>query len=120
MSLPGLNIAPTKYISISPGLTCDTDEEDDVSLLGGASLALDPALDYIYILDDDSSLTCVNVYLPRYKSLGASTTTVHPSASNVKQATSLLTQEFNAALNKSIEYNASALAETVTFKLRMA
>ena len=37
----------------------------------------------------------------------------------MKQATSLLTQEFNATLNKEREYNTSALAEAETLKVRM-
>ena len=39
-SLPGLNISPSEDASLNSGLTCDTDEDDDSALLGGASIDL--------------------------------------------------------------------------------
>ena len=81
---------------------------------------LDPAGHDISLLGDDIYLTGGNVYLPGYESLGASTATGHNSASNVKQAISVLDQYFNVTLKKEKESNASALAESETLKVRMA
>ena len=88
----GLNIAPTRDPSINLGLTCDAADDDVVSLLGGAYLALDPEGDDKYLLGDNTSIEGGNVYPIGYASLRSSTATGHTSASNVKQATSLLTQ----------------------------
>ena len=57
-SPPGINIAPAEYPSIASGLNQEAAEDYDASLLGGGSLALDPAGDNISILGDESSLTC--------------------------------------------------------------
>ena len=43
----------------------------------------------------------------------------HTSKSKVKEATSLITQEFNSTLKKEEESNASALAEVETLEFRM-
>ena len=52
-------------------------------------------------------------------SLGASNTTGHTSASKVKRATSVITQEFNVTLKKEIEANASTVLEVDNLKVRM-
>ena len=57
----GLNIAPAKDPSIGSGINQEAAEDYDASLLGGGSLALDPAGDNISILGDESSLTCGDV-----------------------------------------------------------
>ena len=67
--LPGLNLAPTKDPSIKSGPTKESAEDEDASLLGGASLDIDPEGDYISPLGDESSLTGGDVYLPVYESL---------------------------------------------------
>ena len=68
--------------------------------MGGASLALDTAGDYISLLGEKAYLTGGDVYSPGGASLVDSTTTGHTSISKVNQATSLLTQKFNATLQK--------------------
>ena len=68
MSPPGLNIAPVEYPSIKSGLNQETSEDNDDSLLGGASLALDPAGDDISFLGDGASLSGGDLYLPWDKS----------------------------------------------------
>ena len=99
-SPPGINIAPSEYPSITSRLTHESSEDDGSPLLGGASLYLDPAGDDISILDDNASLPGGGVYPSGYDSLGVSTATGHASASKVKKSTSILTQYFNATLNK--------------------
>ena len=81
---------------------------------------LDPAGHDVSLLGDDISLTGGNVYLPGYESLVVSTATGHTSASNVKQAISVLDQYFNVTFKNEKESNASALAESETLKVRMA
>ena len=44
---PGFNIEPAKDPSMKSGLTQESSEDEDASLLGGASLALDPSGDDI-------------------------------------------------------------------------
>ena len=100
MSPQGLNIAPANHTSITSGLTQEAAEYDDASLLGGESLALDPEGERISLLGDDASLTGEDVYPPGDESLRVSTATGHTTSSKVKHATSLITQEFNAAINK--------------------
>ena len=97
---PGFNIAPSKYSSITSGLTQEADEYEYVSLLGVSSLALDLAGDNISLLINYYSLISGNVYPPGDASLRVSTATGHTSASKLKQATSLLTQELNATVKK--------------------
>ena len=64
---------------------------DDTSLLGGASLFIDPAGYDVSLLSDDVSLTRGNAYPLGGDSLGASTATGHTSASEVKDTASLIT-----------------------------
>ena len=79
-----LNIAPAKNTSITSGLTCDAAEDDDVYLLGGLSLALDPAGDNISLLGENLSLTGGDVYQLGGESLRASTSTGHTRTSKFK------------------------------------
>ena len=92
VSPPGLNIAPAKDHSITSSLIRDASKDDDAFILGGSSLALDPAGEYISILGDNTSITGIGVYPTGDESLGYSTATGITSASKVEQATSLLTQ----------------------------
>ena len=92
MPPPDLNISPEKDPSITSGLTHEAAEDEDTSLLGGTSLALDPAGDNISLLSEEASLTGGDVYTHGDESLRASTKTGHTSASNMKQATSLIPQ----------------------------
>ena len=61
-SPPGLNIAPTEYPSITSGLTQESAEFEDTSLLGGAYLALDLSGENISLLGDEAYLTVGDVY----------------------------------------------------------
>ena len=97
---PGLNIAPSKYPSITLGLTQEDSEDSDVSLLGGSSLAIDPTGGNICLLGGNAYLTGDNAYPPGNGSLVISTATGHTSTSKVKHNTFLPTQEFNANLKK--------------------
>ena len=92
MPPPGLNIAPDEDTSITSGLTQEVVEDEDIQLLGGASLAHDPEEDDISLLGNKTSLSGNGVHLHEDVSLIASTVTVHTSASKVKKATSLITQ----------------------------
>ena len=58
----GLNIAPAKYPSITSVISQESAEDDDASLLGGASLALYPEGHNISLLVDEASLTGGDVY----------------------------------------------------------
>ena len=80
-SPPGLDITPTDNTSINSGLTIESAADDYASLLGGSSFAIDPAVEYVYLLSDDVSLL-------DGKYLGESTATGHTIASEMKQATS--------------------------------
>ena len=91
-SSPGVDIAPSEDPSFTLGLTQYAAEYEDASLLGGASLALIPAVYNTSILSEDASLTGGDVYPPGGKSLRASTETGHTSSSKVKQTTSILTK----------------------------
>ena len=97
---PGFNIAPSEDPSIASLITQEVVEDEDISLLGGASLALDPAEDYISLLGNGNSLVGNDVHPHEDLYLSDSTTEGHIIASKVKQATSLLTLEFNANLDK--------------------
>ena len=83
-------------------------------------MAINRAGHNISLISDYLSLTGDNRYPPDDDSLGVSTTTGHPSASKAKQATSIITQEFNTTLKKERESNASALSERATLKVRMS
>ena len=98
--LPGFNIAPAEDPSITSVLTQEAVEDEDMSLLVGSSLALDPAGDDISLLDNETSLIANYAYPPEDESLVYSSTTGHNSTSKLKQMTSLLTQDFNSTLNK--------------------
>ena len=89
---PGFNISPDEDPYITSGLTQEYVEDEDISILGGALLALDPAGDNISLLGDKTSLIGNYAYSPSDASLGYSTATGHTSASIVNQVTSLLTQ----------------------------
>ena len=97
---PGFNIAPSEDPSIASLITQEVVEDEDISLLGGASLALDPAEDYISLLGNGNSLVGNDVHPHEDLYLSDSTTEGHIIASKVKQATSLLTLEFNPNLEK--------------------
>ena len=84
--LPGFNIAPAEYPSITSGLTQEAVEDEDVLLLGGVSLALIPAGDDISLLGDETSLIFGDKHPTENASLGGSTTTGHTSASKLKQS----------------------------------
>ena len=90
--MTGFNIAPDETPPITSGLTQEYVEYEDISLLGGASLALEPAEDNISLLGNKTPLVGNYVHPSEYVSLRASTTTSQTSASKVKQATSLLTK----------------------------
>ena len=92
VSTPGINIAPEKDPSITSGLTHDASEDDYYSLLGGASLAIDPAVDIRSLLGDNAYLKGEDVYPPDNESLRASTATGHTRYSKFKQAVLFLTQ----------------------------
>ena len=92
MPPPDLNISPEKDPSITSGLTHEAAEDEDASLLGGTSLALDPAGENISLLSEEASLTGGDVYTHGDASLRSLTKTGHTSASNMKQATSLIPQ----------------------------
>ena len=47
---PGIDIAPSNNPSITSFLTLDDAIDDDASLLGGSSLAIDPAVDDVSLL----------------------------------------------------------------------
>ena len=88
-SPPGLNIEPDEDTLITSGLTSDDDEDDDdTSLLGGASIALDPAEDKIYIIGENTSRKGGDLYPTGDESLGASTTRGYTSSLKVKRAMS--------------------------------
>ena len=72
-----------------------------------------------YYLVMRPSLIVSDVYPPGDASIGYSTIKDHTSKSKVKEATSLITQEFNSTLKKEEESNASALAEVETLEFRM-
>ena len=93
---PGLNIATAKYSSIISGLNQKAAGDEDSLLLGKESLTLDPEGDDITPLSGEDSLTVGNVYTPWDESFGASIETGHTSALKGKNATSILTQSFNA------------------------
>ena len=95
-----INIEPSKYHSINSGITQKTSKDDDASLLGRSSLALEPAGDDISLIGDYSPRIGDSVYPPGVNSLGFSTAAGHTSVSKVKQDTSLIAQEFNATFNK--------------------
>ena len=113
-SPPDINISPAEDLSITSGLTHEAAADEDISLLGGASLSIDPEGDDISLLGIEASLTGGDVYPPGEDSLGASTATCYTSTSELKQATSILTQEFNATLKKGGESDAPELAEEET------
>ena len=69
------------------GLNLDVAVYYDDSLLGGASLALDPEGDYVSLLGYDVYLTGGDLYPLGGESLGASTEKGHTRASKEKQAT---------------------------------
>ena len=69
------NIAPSEDTFITSGLTQKSVEDEDISLLGGAPLALDPARDDISLLRNDTSLIVNYIYPTEGASLGASTAT---------------------------------------------
>ena len=81
---PGFNIAPAKDPSITSVISNEADEDEYDSLLGGASLYLDPEGDYISLLGDEASLTGFDVYQPGDASIGASNARGHTSTSKVK------------------------------------
>ena len=89
---PGLNIEASEDPSITSGLAQEAVEDEDISLLGVASLAIDPAEDNISLLGDETSLVGSDVHPTEEVSLGSSTAADHTSASRVKQATSLINQ----------------------------
>ena len=66
----GFNIAPSEDPPIKSGLTQEAVEDEDISLLGRASLALYSAGDDISLLGDNNSLIGNGVYPPEYVSLG--------------------------------------------------
>ena len=68
--------------------------------MGGASLSLDPVGRNISLLGDETFLSGNDVYPPEGVSLVASTAKGQINTSKVKQATSLITQEFNFTLKK--------------------
>ena len=68
---PGLNIAPAEDPSITPGLTQEAVEYEDILLLGGTSLTLDPAGDDISLLGNKTYLIGNEVYPPEDVSIGA-------------------------------------------------
>ena len=78
--LPGFNIAPNKYPSITLDLTLEGAEYEDNSLLGGESLALDPSGGNISLLGDEKYLIGGDVYPPEDACLEASNSTGHISA----------------------------------------
>ena len=92
MSPPGLNIAPSEDPSITSCLTQEAAEDDYMSLLGGASLSIDPSRYNIFLLGGDTYLTGGNVCQPEDESLRASTTTGYTNVSEVKRTTPLFTQ----------------------------
>ena len=100
--LSGFNIALAKDNSITSVRTQEAAEDGDASLLGGASLSLDPAGDDISLLGDKANLTGGDIYPLRDASVEDSITTGHTSVSKVKQAKSLLTQELNSTLKNEI------------------
>ena len=81
---PGLDVKKSDYPSITSGLTCEASKVGDDSLLGRASLALEPEGDDFYLLNEYVSLTGCNAYPIGGESLGASDATGITSASNVK------------------------------------
>ena len=62
--LPGFNIAPADDPSVTSGLKQEAVEDEDISLLGEASLALDPSGDNISLLCDKTFLIVKDVYPP--------------------------------------------------------
>ena len=68
-SPPGHNIAQSKDPSITSGLTQEAAEDEDISILGRASLALDPERVNIPFLGYEDSLTGVYLYSPGDESL---------------------------------------------------
>ena len=117
---PGLDIEPAYNPSINSGLTLGAATDGDASLLVGASLALDPARDDVYILGDDVSLFGIDFSILVGESLKASTVRGHIRASKIKQDTLFLTQEFNVTLKKEREANTAALEEAVVLKVRIS
>ena len=87
----GFNTTADEDPSITSGLTQEAAEEDDASLLGGASLYIDRTGDDISLLSDDASLTGGYIYPPGDEYLGVSNSTGYTIASNVKQATPIIT-----------------------------
>ena len=61
---PGFNIAPAKYPFITSGLTEEDVEDEDISLLRIASLAIEPSGDNISLLVNGTSLIGNDVYPP--------------------------------------------------------
>ena len=89
---PGFNIALDRDPSITSGCTQEVAEYEDASILGRASLALEPTGDNISLLGNDASIIGGDLYPPGDTSLVISTSTCHTSASKVKEDTSLITQ----------------------------
>ena len=94
----GVNIVTAEDPYITSVLTQEYVEDEDISLLDRASLALDSAGDNISPLGEVTSFIGNYVYLTEDMSLGASAATGHTIASKVKQATYLLTQKFMTPL----------------------
>ena len=65
---PGFNISPSEDPYNTSGLTHEAVEDEDISLLGEASLAFDPEEDDISLLENETSLIGNDVYPPKYVS----------------------------------------------------
>ena len=99
-SPPDIDIEPDGYTSITLGLTHGADVDDDDYLIGCEYLDLDPAGGDFSLLGDNVYLPGGVVYVLVEDSIRVSCEIGHTSALQVKEAKSLLTQEFNTSLNK--------------------